>query len=202
MRGRRAGWLCAIAMACAVWALLTNRALVADATQPGDAAARTADGFLRAVGPRDWSFPRDHGRHDGFKTEWWYFTGNLYESEAGAATQGANARAAPVTTGARRFGYQLTFFRTSLTASAATRPSPWAMRDLYSAHAAVTDVAGGRFLCDDISSRGRPDLAWAATGNLDVKLLDWSAVLQSQDSGGAGAIHLKAGGEGFSYELT
>ncbi len=23
----------------------------------------------------DYQFPRDHGNHPGFKTEWWYFTG-------------------------------------------------------------------------------------------------------------------------------
>ena len=38
-----------------------------------------------------YEFPRDHGNHPEFKTEWWYFTGNL------AAKDG------------REFGYQLTF---------------------------------------------------------------------------------------------
>src|SRR5881396_3288042 len=38
-------------------------------------------------------FPFDHGSHDGFQTEWWYYTGHL-----------------KVHTG-RTFGYQLTFFR-------------------------------------------------------------------------------------------
>ena len=46
-----------------------------------------------AEGTRAWSFPRDHGAHPEYRTEWWYFTGIL------AAADG------------RRFGYQLTFFR-------------------------------------------------------------------------------------------
>ena len=40
-------------------------------------------------------FPADHGPHPDFRTEWWYFTGNL-------AADG------------RRFGYQLTLFRTAV----------------------------------------------------------------------------------------
>src|ERR1700761_8856378 len=52
------------------------------------------DPYQQALAPRDWSFPRDQGRHDGFRIEWWYFTGNL-AGDAG-----------------RRLGYQLTFFRT------------------------------------------------------------------------------------------
>ena len=40
-----------------------------------------------------WSFPEDHWARDGYKTEWWYFTGHLQ----------ADTR--------ERFGYQFTFFR-------------------------------------------------------------------------------------------
>src|SRR5436190_17827084 len=76
--------------------------------------AQSEPTFLQALHARDWSFPKDHGRHDGFKTEWWYFTGNLRERATG-----------------RRFGYQLTFFRSSFVPAATTRPSPWAMTDLY-----------------------------------------------------------------------
>lgn len=112
--------------------------------------------FTPVLTPRTWSFPRDHGRHDGFKTEWWYFTGNLREKSTG-----------------RRFGYQLTFFRTSLTPQPTTRPSPWAAHDLYFAHAAISDVASQRFLYADRLSRGRPDLASASDKTMDVVLKDW-----------------------------
>ena len=40
-----------------------------------------------------YEFPRDHFNHPEFQTEWWYYTGNLRD------TQG------------RRFGFELTFFR-------------------------------------------------------------------------------------------
>jgi predicted secreted hydrolase len=122
----------------------------------GPAAPTTQPVFLQALTPREWSFPKDHGRHDGFKTEWWYFTGNLRERETG-----------------RRFGYQLTFFRSAFVPRATTRPSDWAMTDLYFAHA---DVAGKRFVFADRLSRGRAGLAMASEKSLDVMLKDWSIV--------------------------
>jgi predicted secreted hydrolase len=47
--------------------------------------------------PCNLEFPQDHAPHPGFRTEWWYWTGNL-GSETG-----------------RHFGYQLTIFRYQLT---------------------------------------------------------------------------------------
>ncbi|MEO7973316.1 MAG: lipocalin-like domain-containing protein, partial [Thermoanaerobaculia bacterium] len=52
--------------------------------------------FLRARAPRSFEFPADHGAHDGFRTEWWYVTGNLLAADG------------------RAFGVQLTFFRNAL----------------------------------------------------------------------------------------
>jgi predicted secreted hydrolase len=134
--------------------------------------------FLQAVHPRDWSFPRDHGRHDGFKTEWWYFTGNLRDSNG------------------REFGYQLTFFRTAFAAQPTTRPSPWALSDLYFAHAAISDVADQKFIFKDRLERGRPGLAWASDKTLDVSLLDWSAQMKGD------RIELRADEPGLKIELT
>ncbi len=52
--------------------------------------------FTRATLPREFVFPADHGAHDGFRTEWWYVTGNLFAADG------------------RAFGVQLTFFRNAL----------------------------------------------------------------------------------------
>lgn len=51
-----------------------------------------AAGHARADAPINFEFPRDHGLHPGFKTEWWYFTGNLLDA------------------GERHFGFELAFF--------------------------------------------------------------------------------------------
>jgi predicted secreted hydrolase len=144
----------------------------------GASASAESPVYRQALGPRDWSFPSDHGRHNGFKTEWWYFTGNLREKSTG-----------------RRFGYQLTFFRTAFTPSPATRPSAWAMTDLYLAHAAVSDVDGNTFLYTDRLSRGRDTLAGAATDKLDVYLKNWSAKLAGN------TIHLVSSDDRFSIDL-
>jgi predicted secreted hydrolase len=36
-----------------------------------------ADAFARVTGPEPLDFPQDHGAHPDYRTEWWYFTGNL-----------------------------------------------------------------------------------------------------------------------------
>src|SRR5512145_873146 len=64
-----------------------------------------APGFARAMAPRAFTFPAEHGPHPDFRSEWWYFTGNL------AATDG------------RHFGFQLTFFRVALARDVAPRES-------------------------------------------------------------------------------
>ena len=61
-----------------------------------EAPAADVSAYARAIDPRDWQFPRDHGAHPQFQTEWWYYTGVL------AADNG------------RRFGYQFTIFRRAL----------------------------------------------------------------------------------------
>ena len=147
------------------------------ATEPATSPHAGDDQFKQATVPLAWSFPRDHGRHDGFKTEWWYFTGNLAD-EAG-----------------RKFGYQLTFFRTSLIPTAASRPSAWAMHDLYFAHAAISDIAEQKFVFKDHLSRGRAGLAESSDQKMDVRLLDWTATMDD------GKIHLSARDAQFSIEL-
>ena len=53
-------------------------------------------GFTIATAPYAFVFPRDHGAHPGYQSEWWYYTGHVR------------------TTDGRRFGYELTFFRVGL----------------------------------------------------------------------------------------
>src|SRR5437016_9757424 len=100
-----------------------------------EALASDSAGFARALAPRPLSFPSDYGPHADFRTEWWYYTGNL-KTAAG-----------------RHFGFQLTFFRIALAPGVVVRASAWATRQFYVAHFAVTDVAGGRFHAFSRASR-------------------------------------------------
>ena len=115
-------------------------------------------GFERALGPRRFEFPRDHGPHERFRTEWWYFTGQL------------------ATPARRRFGFQLTFFRVALTPSAPPRSSRWASHNVYMAHFAVTDVETGAFHAFERFARGAAGLAGARAAPFRVWVEDWEAV--------------------------
>lgn len=94
--------------------------------------------WLPASPGHAYDFPRDHFSHPAFKTEWWYFTGNVRD-EAG-----------------RRFGYQATFFRHGLhpPGERAAGQSRFIVDDLKFAHFTVTDVAEGRFHFQQRLSRG------------------------------------------------
>lgn len=87
-------------------------------------------------------FPRDHFSHNCYRTEWWYFTGNL-----------ADARG-------RRFGYQLTFFREAVD-NPYPNPSRWRVDDLHMAHFGISDVSGDDFFYTQRMSRAGIGLAGA-----------------------------------------
>ena len=122
-----------------------------------EALADDRAGFTRALAPRPLSFPADHGPHPDFRTEWWYYTGNLS------------------TAAGRRVGFELTFFRIALAPDSVVRASAWATRQLYIGHFAISDIAGGRFHAFGRSSRGALDLAGASASPFRVWLDDWSA---------------------------
>ncbi len=124
-----------------------------------------ATGYARATEPQPFRFPGDHGPHPEFRTEWWYFTGNL------------------ITSAGRRFGFHLTFFRNALTPEPAQRESKWATAQLYMAHFAVADVAGGETHEAERFSRASLGLAGARAEPFAVWLLDWRAASADPSQG-------------------
>jgi len=128
----------------------------------------SAEGWKQAKGPWQWSFPRDHGAHPEYRTEWWYFTGNLKDKDG------------------RQYGYQLTFFRQGIALTASRPDIPWSIRDVYLAHFAIVDGTSGKFWYYDQASRSGPGLAGARIGAMDVWTLNWSAKMTGN------IIHLKA----------
>ena len=122
-------------------------------------------GFAVADRVRAFEFPRDHGPHPDFRSEWWYFTGNLQSD------------------GGRRFGFQLTFFRFALSAGD-DRPAPssaWSTRQVYMAHFALTDVAGRRFQAFEKFEREALALAGAVERPFRVWLGPWEARAEGPD---------------------
>jgi len=125
-----------------------------------------------------WKFPRDHGRHDDFQTEWWYFTGNLGSAHG------------------REFGFQLTFFRRAMPSKTGARRSAWAFRDIYISHFAISDLSQKRFYHDQRFSRGALGIAEASTDSLGVHLQNWSM----REKGGT--IYLSAAADFGAIELA
>ncbi len=153
-RLRPIGWL------LGVWLVLT-------AAPVGLMADKADDGYVRVAGPCGFEFPRDHGAHEGYRTEWWYYTGNLTSPEGA------------------RFGFQLTFFRRQLRPSSdrsnwPERPSAWRTDQLFLAHAALTDIDGGRHYAAEDMSRGALGLAGVETQDDAVRVFlgDWETVIE------------------------
>jgi predicted secreted hydrolase len=119
------------------------------------AGADTA-GYARAIEPRPFDFPEDHGPHPAFRTEWWYTTGNLTAHDG------------------RDFGFQLTIFRSALAPGAPDTESRWGTNQAYMAHFTVTDVAGREFHAFERFARGAVGLAGAESDPLRVWLEDWT----------------------------
>jgi predicted secreted hydrolase len=115
------------------------------------------EGFRVVDGPCDLRFPEDHGPHPDHKTEWWYYTGNLRDE------RGAD------------YGFQLTFFRSRIVSPVAEArwPEPrsaWRTAQIFLAHAAVSDIDGGRFFQADRVARGTLDIAGAVFEREGVRI--------------------------------
>lgn len=153
------GLACALALALVAAWLLSRDESAHRARASVNIAAALSDtsvaGFRRADSARDFEFPADHFAHDGFKTEWWYFTGNL------SAENG------------RRFGYQLTFFRSALIAEPRERASDFAATQAWMAHFTLSDIAGEAFHSFERFSRESVGLAGSDRVAGSVWLRDW-----------------------------
>ena len=157
-------------LACAVWLVSTVPANQTSATE-----------FRPALPGYQFRFPHDHGTHNDFQTEWWYYTGHL---------QAQNGKT---------FGFQLTFFRRAAAPEAAGRnPSRWSIRHLYFAHFALTDEGERRFHFTEKISRAGIGKAGADTGRLGVWIDDWRV----QADGDAHVLQAQAEGIALSLRLT
>lgn len=120
-------------------------------------------GYERAIDVRPFRFPRDHGPHPLFRSEWWYFTGSL-QNDAG-----------------RRFGYQLTIFRFALRPEVPVRASAWATNQVFMGHFAVTDSAASHFRHAERLSRQALGLAGAQAEPFRVWIENWSIAAMDDD---------------------
>ncbi|MCO5105866.1 MAG: carotenoid 1,2-hydratase [Burkholderiaceae bacterium] len=111
-------------------------------------------------------FPRDHGAHPAYRTEWWYLTGWLRRLDD-------PHRGQPI-------GVQLTFFR-SRTRHDAANPSRFAPTQLLLAHAALALPERGRLLHVQRAARQGFGLASASAEDTAVRIGRWSLERDAAD---------------------
>ena len=158
-----------------------RRALLRGATALAAAAAGLAGRSAQALPLKTLQFPRDHGAHPEFRTEWWYITGHAQS-------------------GAREFGFQLTFFRSRI-AGTQGLTSLFAAKQLLFAHAAITDVQGKKLLHDQRVARSGFGVAEASETGLSVKLRDWQLAAHA-DNASRYTAALPAAGFGLDLQLS
>jgi len=125
------------------------------------------------VVPRALEFPRDHGAHPDFRTEWWYITGWLDGP----------------------LGFQITFFR-ARPEEMSDNPSTFAPRQVLFAHAALSDPKRGRLIHDQVAARAGHSLAEAETERTGVWIDDWALFLEGRH------YQAKIAAREFEYDFT
>lgn len=121
-------------------------------TNPSAITSTTA--FATATPNPTLIFPRDHGAHPAFRTEWWYVTGQVQ------------------TASGKPLGFQVTFFR-SRSGIGEDSKSQFAPTQILFAHAAMADPAVAKLRHDERA--GRAGFGYAAkTDKLNIKLDQWT----------------------------
>lgn len=172
-----------IALGTTAWRVWPRATPVLRANVIAATAAEDTAGFARVTGPRPLVFPADHGPHDEYLTEWWYYTGNL------TAQTG------------EQFGYQLTFFRRALTppAERVTGATPWRTSQIYMAHLAISDLSGGTHVAFERFARGAAGLSGAQATPFRVWQEDWQV---SGASAGQARLQATSPDGALSLDLT
>ena len=138
-----------------------------------------AAAFKPVVPGRVFSFPADHGPHDGFRIEWWYVTANLKDDQG------------------NEFGAQWTLFRSAL--NAAPEQAGWGSPIIWLGHAAVTSAtvhyAAERYARGGVGQAGvnlTPFSAW---------IDDWHFSSQASADNPLADLQLSARDKAFNYQL-
>lgn len=167
------------ALACIAWLLLSG---CDQASAPEDSFAglgSDAADFAQVVPGKVFSFPEDHGPHDGFRIEWWYVTANLKDDEGNV------------------FGVQWTLFRNALKAGP-VQPG-WRDSTVWLGHAAVTSAT--KHYAAERLARGGVGQAGAQAEPFNAWIDDWNFASRPGTASPLADMQLKASGAQFAYDL-
>jgi predicted secreted hydrolase len=141
--------------------------------------------YFSVTGPCNLEFPRDHGPHPGYRTEWWYYTGNL-KSKNG-----------------NRYGFQLTFFRFQISPPGSIRdwpnpPSAWRTQQIYLGHAAISDISAKHHMQAEVVSREALGIAGGGQNKDETSIFihRWLLHIESEHH------IIKVTADDFAFELT
>ncbi len=137
-----------------------------------------APGYREALPGYRYQFPRDHFEHTDFRTEWWYYTGNVHAGDG------------------HRYGFELVFFRQGEHKDPGNA-SVWRIDDLYLAHLALTDIDGQRFRYYKRLNRAGPGIAGASAAQARV----WNGNWEAKWDAATGAQTLSAVAEDIRFTL-
>ncbi|MEM6529675.1 MAG: carotenoid 1,2-hydratase, partial [Chloroflexota bacterium] len=148
-----------------------------------ESAEISTDNYRAVDNPNyEWNFPADHGPHEDYLTEWWYYTGNVATEDG------------------RRFGFQFTVFRRAILPDEPEQDSEWRSRQIYNGHVTISDFETEVFFKEERFGRGAAGLAGAtADPRYRVWLEDWEVIALNDD---ATEIRMTATVEDAAFDLT
>jgi predicted secreted hydrolase len=171
---------CLLCSGCEPEIPLTDRPVLSVTQTLGE---QKTEGYTKALDSRAFIFPEDHGAHQDFKNEWWYFTGNL-SSITG-----------------QQFGYQFTLFRTAISPEISDSESPWNSNQVYLAHIALSDISNGRFYFDEQFSRPALNIAGVQYSPFKLWIGDWQIQEIRVDDTGIFHLQLEAQHDDFNLSI-
>ncbi len=99
------------------------------------------------------NFPKDHGSHENFPMEWWYFTGHLNSEDK------------------RTFGFEITVFRVGVD-DFRVSSSPWKSKNIFIVHTALTDDQDKKYYHQEELIRESFDLVKSSPESLNISALN------------------------------
>jgi len=131
----------------------------------------------RDVAPGDTvTLPKGLYVQNGYRTQWWYFTGHLYDAHR------------------REFGYELTFFIVGVQKK--KFESKFGVDTIYLSHFAISDIEGKKYYHFSNADSGAYGFAGAESSRLHV----W--VDKDELEGNMGKMHIMAHAKGADLDLV
>lgn len=140
-----------------------NRMLVVFLIPSLSCLANEAEWFRVQPGVQ-FDFPKDHGSHPDYQTEWWYATGQVSDNDG------------------NEFGYQFTIFRFGINPDSNNEEVNLTPYHLLAGHVAITGINDQKFMKAERIRRAGAGFAEAVESHLHSWIGDWEIVHDEDDT--------------------